>query len=200
MTQTTSEPMVKTLTRLNYFSRKEMAELPNLLMPGEEVMAVITGFYTAGTAILCVTSKRLLLVDKKWIRLSYEDVRFESIREINYSHQALMASVKFYFAGREMQFKSWYKNELRMAAQLIQHKMFEVREKLHRTTDESSLTDIVESSELPEPAPQYKQNPDLDEYLRERIARWRRASRFVDTLTVSSKAGRQILNIAVPKR
>ena len=123
------QAQTKTLCRTNFFSNREMAELPNVLVPGEQVLAVISGMYTAGTAILCVTSRRLLLVDKKMIRLSLEDIRFESIREVHYSHQPFIASIKLYYAGREMQFRTWYKNELRIFSQLVQQKMFEVRDK-----------------------------------------------------------------------
>lgn len=188
MMQENQGSYTRTLTRVNFFNKREMTELPNLLMPNERIMAVISGFYTAGTAVLCVTSMRLLLVDKKFIRLSIEDVRFESIKEVNYSHQALMASLKFYYAGREMQFKTWHRNELRMLSQLVQEKMFEVREKLHQKPSEP---EIIED----QPVLHYRQDPQLERYLQDRIARWRRASRFVDTLVVSSKAGKQILDL-----
>ena len=188
---------VQTLVRLNFFSKREMAELPNLLMEGEKVLGVISGFYAAGTAILCITSKRLLLVDKKFIRLRIEDVRYDSIREIDYSHQALMAAIRLHFSGREVEFKSWYKSELRMMTQQIQHKMFEVREKLHRR-DEREFEREAETLTQSTPQPvalQYQQDQQLEKYLQERIARWRRASRFVDTLTVSNKAGKHILKL-----
>ena len=127
--QLEQQAQTKTLCRTNFFSNREMAELPNVLVPGEQVLAVISGMYTAGTAILCVTSRRLLLVDKKMIRLSLEDIRFESIREVHYSHQPFIASIKLYYAGREMQFRTWHKNELMIFSQLVQQKMFEVRDK-----------------------------------------------------------------------
>lgn len=198
MLQQTQGFYAQALTKVNFFNKREMAELPQLLMPNERVLAVISGFYTAGTAVLCVTSLRLLLVDRKFIRLSIEDVRFESIKEVNYSHQALMASLKFFYAGREMQFKSWHRTELRMLSQMVQEKMFEVREKLHRSSEEADSAEKLPSSDKLEPQfvtnTLYRQDPQVEQYLRERIARWRKASRFVDTLAVSSKAGRQILD------
>ncbi len=208
---TTNSPKANVLTRTNFFSKREMSELPLLLMPDERVLAVLSGFYTAGTAILCVTSHRLLLVDKKMVRLSFEDIRFESIREVNFSHQAIMASVKFIYAGREMQFRSWYKSELRMLAQLVQQKMFDVRDKSHQknTTLENQITQAEETNQLepeiraestkkPTAIDYYANNEAIDKYLSERIARWRKATRFVDTLTMSTKAGKQILKFEAP--
>lgn len=209
---------VQKLSRLNFFSKWEAAELPKLLMPDEQVLAVLSGFYTSGTAILCVTSKRLLLVDKKLMRLSFEDIRFDSIKEVNYSHQAFIASVKFYFAGRELQFRSWYRNELRMLAQFVQQKMFESNEKRHYKAPESqmhsgqhSLQQQVQpigyfeskNSERPNhaapAASTYQNNPHLEKYLNERIARWRRANRFINNLTMATKTGRQVLDLELPK-
>lgn len=188
------------LTRINFLSKKEIAELPNLLLADERILAVISGFYTAGTAILCVTSKRLLLVDKKIIRLSIEDIRFESIKEVNYSHQAAVASVRFYYAGRQIEFKSWYKNELRMLSQLVQQKMFEVREKLHYRNEAGFTRDEAQEIEVPKLQPQpYAANPQLEQYLSERIARWRKATRFVDMLATSQKTGKQVLDLESPK-
>lgn len=122
-------PHTKVLKRVNFFSGRELAELPKVLISGEQVLAVLSGMYTAGTAILCVTSHRLILIDKKLIRLSLEDIRFESIREIHYSRQPLTASIRLYYAGREMQFRTWHKKELRVLSQLVQQKMFEVSER-----------------------------------------------------------------------
>ena len=198
MAITHSEVYEQALTRINFFSKKEMAELPKLLMPDEKVLAVISGFYTAGTAILCVTDKRLLLVDKKLIRLSFEDVRFESVKEVNYSQQAFMASVKFFYAGREMQFRSWYRNELRMLAQLVQQKMFEVREKSWhpaQSSQKSQNDSPVQVATDPPVNDMYGTNVHMEQYMTERIRRWREATRFVNTLTISTKAGRQILEL-----
>lgn len=199
---------VQALMRINFFSKREMAELPKLLLPDEQILAVIAGVYTAGTAVLCVTSKRMMLVDKKMIRLSFEDVRFESIREINFSQQAIMASIKFYYAGREMQFRSWYKSELRMLAQLVQQKMFEVREKLHAKdypTLQQSIEPVVreEQVEIFEPEAKHRfpsilheqSALQLDKYLSERLDRWKKATRFAGTLSMSAKAGRQVLKL-----
>lgn len=192
MQQQTDTQIIK---RINFFARREMLELPRLLLPGEEVLAVISGVYTAGTAILCITSKRILLVDKKAIRLSFEDVRFEAVKEVTYSQQVFTAALRFFYAGRELQFTSWYRSELRMIAQLVQQKMFEVREKTHVAPQKETVT-VAETlfrdhSGVSQSERQFPSvlnpgsNAQLEQYLQERIARWRRASRFVESLPSS---------------
>lgn len=128
------------ISRFDFFCNQELAELPLLLMNDEKVLSVISGYYSAGTAILCVTSRRLLLIDKKLIRLNFEDIRFESISEVNYSHQLFVACLNLYYAGRNLQFRTWYKDALRTQAQFIQAKIFESRD-----TSSKRATDNIEA-------------------------------------------------------
>ncbi len=168
-------------------------------MPNEQVLGVISGFYTAGTAILCVTSHRLLLVDKKLIRLSYEDVRFEAISEVNFSQQLFLASVKFYFSGRNVQFRSWYKKELRMLAQFAQNKMFESRHLAGALSgDFGALTPLVTQPQGQPTFPLQPKTNDNQQDLRghstgyqayNRLARWQRAGKFIEDLSVVQSQG-----------
>lgn len=127
--------------KADFFNARELAEIPRLLMDDEQMIMAVSGLYTAGTAVLCVTNKRLLLIDKKLLRFSVEDVRFEAIKEVSYGQQAFFASLKFFYAGRDMEFRSWHRADLRMLAQTVQEKMFEVRESpFAAAQDESSQT------------------------------------------------------------
>lgn len=122
----TKKPIIK-IDKLNLFAQREVAEIPRLLMKGEELLCATGGFYSAGTATLCVTTERVILIDKKITRLSYEDIRFQSINEINYSHQLIVASLNLYLPARRLQFRTWHKKELRQLSQIIEEKMFDTR-------------------------------------------------------------------------
>lgn len=165
------------IVRVDFFNARELAEIPRLLMKGEHMLAAVNGFYTAGTAVLCVTSKRLLLVDKKLLRLSIEDVRFESIKEVNYSQQAILASLCFFYAGREMQFRTWHRRELRILSQVVQEKMFDVRGGATLSSNESPFS----------PPPQFSS------YLMQRKDRWNKANVLMHMTRLSSRAGRLAL-------
>lgn len=197
------------LSRLNIFSHWEVAELPHLLMPDEQVLCMISGFYVAGTATLCVTSHRLLLIDKKLVRLSFEDVRFEAIREVSYSRQLFVASVKFYYSGRELKFRSWYRRELRTLAEFVQNKMFE-----HRREDGASVhADTLEPAadaqlgRQAQPTPLTSMQPSMNTSERSlfnrqwqrpltwsreqsRFIRWQRVSRFIGRLPILAASNR----------
>lgn len=178
------------ISRISSFSHREVAEIPHLLMSGEEVLGMISGYYTSGTAVLCVTTRRLLLIDKKWMRLNFEDIRFESISEVNYSHQLFFASLHFFYAGRDLHFRTWHKQDLRDFAQIVQSKMFEARDSrrtnLLDTSPESSATTVLQNSR------------NLERYI-QRNRGWQRAERFVATINFA-KFGKQIINLESTRR
>lgn len=195
MVNVNSPKVLKTkycISKFNIFSSKQLAEIPKMILPNEEVLSVISGFYTAGSAILCVTSKRILLIDKKFIRLNFEDIRFESISEVNYSHQMFVANLKLYYTGRVLEFKTWYKDELRELAQYVQDKMFESREAMKRSPKNINQLDSIDMQTKVEP----------DQKLTHHLSRnmgWQRAERFMSAINFS-KLGRQIVNLEINRR
>lgn len=195
------------IARVNFFGRRELEELHSLLMPDEELMATISGYYAAGFAVLCVTSRRVLLIDKKLVRLNIEDVRLESIREVNYSQQAFFASLSLYFSGRALQFKTWHRSELRQASQIVQQKMFDMREKLHRKEEESVVRNEVVQEDavnqrglFPYTNTRRRKGVSVEQYVRERMQQWQRAEAYTNYMTLPIKAGRHILKLELSKR
>jgi hypothetical protein len=198
------------ISKFDIFSNQELAELPKLLLPGEKVLSVISGFYAAGMAILCVTSKRLLLIDKKLIRLNFEDIRFESISEVNYSHQLILASLNLYYAGRSLQFRTWYKDALRTQAQFIQGKIFDSRQTGDRQVSTFNSPEIEYAGELKELEPDSpgfkpnigpesvvqtpeKQNGNtLEQFVNQRNTKWVRAKRLTGGVNIA-RIGRQVI-------
>ena len=187
------------LSRLSFFTRMEMAELPRLLMSGEQVLGVISGFANGATVLLAVTSQRLLLVDKKWMHLSYEDVRYESINEVTFSQQMVLGSAKFYVMGKDILFKSWYRTELRMLVEFVQDKMFELRPATKADTKKYGYKRSGEYQTIMEAPTLQRQEETRNvlEHMREasaqplqvprhitdRVARWQSAARFVGNLS-----------------
>ena len=186
------------ISKFSIFSQRQLAEIPKMILPDEEVLSVISGFYTAGSAILCITSKRILLIDKKLIRLNFEDIRFESISEVNYSHQMFVANLKLYYTGRVLDFKTWYKDELRELAQYVQDKMFESREAMKRGPKIS----VSEDTQIVEPTlrPHSAENSDnkLSHHLSRNIG-WQRAERIMNTINFT-KLGRKIVDLEISRR
>ena len=103
--------------------RKCLEVAHNLLLPGERLLHTVSGISDSGTAVLCLTNHRLLVVDKKLFRLSYEDISYGAIREISYSQQMFAAEAIFHISGRSLSFLSYNKKELYTIVVFVQHQV-----------------------------------------------------------------------------
>lgn len=121
--------------KVHFFNSFEARELNRLLSADEHLLGMVSGYYALGTALLCITTRRVLLVDKKMIRFNYEDVLFEAIDEVKYSHQVLLSKIRFYYTGRSLEFKTWHVGALRELAQLAENKVLESRNERKRINE-----------------------------------------------------------------
>lgn len=110
-----------------FFGRPEIRELTKILRPGEKIAQAVNGFYEGGFAFLCVTDQRLLLIDRKPMLLTLEDLRFDMIAEIDFNHRLLNASVKIYSINKSLMFTSWNHHRLRLLVENLQHHVLEMR-------------------------------------------------------------------------
>ena len=95
------------------WGKAEIRELQHILVPNERIMHCVKGRYEGGFAVLVATDRRLLLIDKKPFFLTLEDVRYDMISEIDYSHRLLEASVKLRTSSKALYFTSARNNRLR---------------------------------------------------------------------------------------
>lgn len=111
---------------VNYkgWGRTEFNELPNIILPDEEIYECANGFYEGGFALLVATDVRVLLVDKKPMRyLTVEDLRFDMISEIDYSRRLLAAQIGISTGTKDLRFISLNHERLRKLIAHIQHCM-----------------------------------------------------------------------------
>jgi len=130
----TKESVEKQLKRINFnyhaWGRTEVNELPNILLPDEEIYEVVNGFYDGGFALLVATNVRLLLVDKKPLNyLTVEDMRFDMINEIDYGHRLLGAKISISAGSKNLSFTSLNQARLRKAINHVQHEMASSKQK-----------------------------------------------------------------------
>lgn len=113
------------------WGRTEISELPSILMPDEEIFECVNGYYEGGFALLCATNIRLLLIDKKPLKyLTVEDVRFEMINQIDYSHRLLGAHITVSTGIKSLRFTSYNQQRLRKLINHIQNRMAEVKQEV----------------------------------------------------------------------
>lgn len=177
---------------ISFLWEAELNELPRILMEGEEIQHIIGGRYTGGLAIMCATNLRLLLVDKKLLFLTVEDLRYDMIAELDYGHQWIGATVHIRSFSKDLKFQSWKKIKLRAFTAYVQQRVMELRQQQYQsdpmiplqTFDEpgSDLTPQQAQSIIPLTAESwYKANPPvqmMNPYVQSPLMTRRRVGRF----------------------
>lgn len=109
-------------------NRAEVRELQNILLPDEKIYECVNGFYEGGVALLVATDIRVLLIDKKPMGfLNVDDLRFDMISDIDYSHRAFGAQISINCGMRNLVFKSYNQPRLRKLIGHVQHRMSEIK-------------------------------------------------------------------------
>lgn len=111
-----------------FWGRAEVRELPNILMADEVIQHCVNGRYQGGFALLCVTNHRLLLVDRKLMFLSVEDVRFDMIAELDYTSQFVDGTIHVVTPNRKLTFISWHQTHLRQLLSYVQERVTQLRQ------------------------------------------------------------------------
>ena len=111
-----------------WWGRAEIRELANILMDDEIIAGCVNGRYEGGFALLCVTNHRLLLVDRKPMFLTLEDIRFDMIAEIDYNSRLLDNTVYVITPNRSLTFTSWNQHRMRRILNYIQQRVMEIRQ------------------------------------------------------------------------
>lgn len=130
----TEELVAKQLQRIGFndrgWGRSEIKELPHILMSEEHIYEVANGIYEGGFALLVATDVRVLLVDKKPLNyLTVEDLRFDMISEIDYSHRLFGARISISTGTKNLKFTSYNQPRLRKLIGHVQSCMAEQKRK-----------------------------------------------------------------------
>lgn len=111
-----------------FIGRPEIKELTKILLPDEKIIQCANGYYEAGVALVCVTDHRFLLIDKKPMFLTIEDVRFDMISEIDFSHKLFNATLKIHSTNKSVTFTSWNHSRLRTLVDYLQQHVAKIRQ------------------------------------------------------------------------
>jgi len=106
----------------------EVRELHNIILPDEKILECVNGIYEGGFALLVATDMRVLLVDKKPLNyLTVEDLRFDMISEIDYSHRLFGARISISTGSKNLKFTSYNQPRLRKLINHVQHHMADIK-------------------------------------------------------------------------
>src|SRR5580765_1095727 len=110
------------------WGRSEFRELCNVLMPDEVIAQAVNGTYEGCFALLCVTNYRVLLVDRKPMLLTLEDIRYDMVSEVDYHSHMVGSGLRIMTPMRTLDFKSWSVVRLRKCLNYIQQRVMEIRQ------------------------------------------------------------------------
>lgn len=111
-----------------FFGRPEIRELANIIMPDESIACAVNGRYEGGFALLCVTSHRLLLIDRKPMFLTLEDIRFDMISELDFSARLLDSTIRIMTPNRTLVFTGWNQHRVRNILNYTQQRVMDIRQ------------------------------------------------------------------------
>jgi len=159
-----------------FWGRAEMNELEHILVPSEKIIYCLNGRYEGGFAMLCVTDQRIILIDKKPLYLTFEDIRYDMISEIDFSQRLIDATVSICTINKTLMFTAFKAQLLRQVSMYIQNRVMEFRQQHMMSTNPMQYiqTPIVGQSQIVHSIEHRITNP----YTKVPLMMRRRLSRF----------------------
>ncbi|MBP7857968.1 PH domain-containing protein [Candidatus Saccharibacteria bacterium] len=109
------------------WGRSEIRELTGIMMDDERILQAVNGYYDGGFALLCITNFRVLIVDKKPLALTVEDLRYDMIAEVDFSSRIFTSVLHVFTPMRTLIFTSWSMSKLKKSMNYIQQRVMELR-------------------------------------------------------------------------
>ena len=121
------------------WGRTEARELSKILTPYEVITECLNGHYENGFAMLCSTNQRVILVDRKPMYLTLEDVRYDMIAEIDFGYRIMNSYISIFTPTKTLTFTSWNQHRLRRLVTLAQQRVMEIRHYQQNGIPQSTL-------------------------------------------------------------
>jgi hypothetical protein len=150
-----------------FWGRAEIRELSNVLMPDEIIAQATNGSYEEGFAMLVVTNYRVLLIDRKPMLLTIEDVRYDMISEVDYHNRLMGATVRIFTPMRNLVFNSWSNIRLRKCLNYIQQRVMEIRQ--HGMVAQQQMQGQQMYGVNPMPAAPMQQSPGQAQLMQQQV-------------------------------
>jgi hypothetical protein len=138
--------LTKLGVRKTFFCKPEIRELQHILMDHEQIVKFVVGRYHGGLAILTATEHRLLLVDKKPLYLTVEDIRYDMISEIDISARLFDATIKIFTVNKQLVFTSVRQQHLRGLATYVQQRVMDMRQYQHQHSEPPTAATLAQQA------------------------------------------------------
>ena len=112
-----------------FWNKPEVRELPKILFDNEEIRHAVSGRYNGGFALMVATNLRVLLIDKKPFYLTLEDIRYDMISDVQFSHRLLDATMRLGTVNNAIAFLAYNHGRLRDMTNYIQQQVMYYRQR-----------------------------------------------------------------------
>lgn len=121
--------LAKLNIKISSWFKAELRELQKTLADGEEIVALVTGRYYGGYALLVATNQRMLLIDKKTFFMAFEDIRYDMISEINFNSRLLDSTITLFTINKQHRFTCFkHRHQLRQLTSYVQQRVMQLRD------------------------------------------------------------------------
>lgn len=114
--------------KFTWWGRGEARELEHIIEPGETIVYCLNGRYEGGFAMLCITDQRVILIDKKPLYLTLEDIRYDMVSEVDFDGRLVDSTIRICTVSKNIWFTSLKGPVLRQAVSYVQRRITEVRQ------------------------------------------------------------------------
>ena len=145
-----------------FWGAPEIRELPKILFDNETIRHAINGRYRGGFAMLVSTDIRVLLIDKKPLFLTLEDIRYDMVSDVMFNHRLLNASIIIGTVHNSFTFVGFNSTNLRNMTNFIQQRVMDYRRHAQHQQPEPAVQQFsplsYQSYDQP-PVVQYQPDP-----------------------------------------
>jgi hypothetical protein len=107
-----------------YLEKKEIKELPNILLDNENVENLINGTYNDSNGILVATNKRLIFINKGFLHgLNVTDFPYDIVSSIQYTTGLLFGKLTIFASGNKVVIENVDKQRVQIFSDFVKNKI-----------------------------------------------------------------------------
>jgi len=134
-----------------FFGRKEIKELPNILATSETIDNLVSGIYNGGFGLLVSTNRRLIFIDKGLVYgLKVEDFPLDKITSIQYETGLMFGEIKIHTSANIAKIEQVEKKTAQNFAEFIRDKLSQPKESVPNVSQPDILGQIEKLAKLKE--------------------------------------------------
>jgi len=115
--------------------------------------------------MLVATNQRVLLIDKKPLYLTLEDIRYDMMAEVDYNHRLMNASILIVTPSKTLRFVAYNNDRLRKLFHFVQQRVMEIRQHYQHLQEYQQYAQVPQPTPIPEAIQAQLATPAFEPFL-----------------------------------